>query len=731
MIERIRRFVTTALTIALSLYTLYEVNYASLAPMSQLAAFAMLGTMLCFMMYPLHPRFKDNRILQGVDLLLAAGTAFCCGYVVYEGQDLISRSGNNTDFDLNVAIVGTLLMIEATRRSIGWALPILAAVFLAYAFCGPQMPDWAFPHRGYGVDRIAPQLFLKTEGIFSTAMRVMFTYVFLFVVFGAFLEISGASKFIVNFAQKVFGRSPGGPAKVSVLASGLMGSLSGSAVANAVTTGTFTIPMMRTAGFRPHIAGGITAAAASGGALVPPVMGAGAYMMLELIDDVTFLQIAKAAIVPAVLYYVSILLIVHFYARRVGTAAPQPSGDAQQSLWQYEGLVFFGALGALIAFLFKFTPFRAVTYSLEVILLMTIISPRVAVGLGNRLCALAVCGGATAGVAMLRTHPEWSNDVPVVGGVIQLLLRPDANLSISDWTTWADAAIPGMILVLLLGLLNATWRVMILEAFQRAARGGVSLVSAAACVGVVIGVVSLTGVGSKFPNAILPIARESLLAALFLIMCCSIVLGMGLPSAVCYLLMATLIAPVLSNLTVNGHNVIPLAAHLFIFYFGMMSMVTPPVALAAYASAGIADAKIMPTALAAFRFSLVGFTLPYMFVYRPELLLMNIDGGPADPWIACLQIAIALLGICSLAGGIAGFLIHSTSWPIRIGLLIAAAMLLSPAVEINGQQWDAWVNGAGAVLFAVMSLLNWGSGGDPDQQPSSPQPSSAEPATPA
>ncbi|MEO1995517.1 MAG: TRAP transporter fused permease subunit, partial [Planctomycetaceae bacterium] len=639
----------------------------------------------------------------------------------YEGQDLIARSGNNTDFDLNVAIVGTLLMVEATRRSIGWALPILAGIFLAYAFCGPQMPDWAFPHRGYGVDRIAPQLFLKTEGIFSTAMRVMFTYVFLFVVFGAFLEISGASKFIVNFAQKVFGRSPGGPAKVSVLASGLMGSLSGSAVANAVTTGTFTIPMMRTAGFRPHIAAGITAAAASGGALVPPVMGAGAYMMLELIDDVTFLQIAKAAIVPAVLYYVSILMIVHFYARRVGTAATQPSSDSQQSLWQYEGLVFFGALGALIAFLFKFTPFRAVTYSLEIILLMTIISPRVAVSQFNRLRALGVFGAATAAVALLRVHPDWSDGVPVLGGLIQFVLRPDTNLSISNWTTWADAAIPGMILVLLLGLLDATWRVMILDAFQRAARGGVSLVSAAACVGVVIGVVSLTGVGNAFPNAIVPIAKESLLGALFLIMCCSIVLGMGLPSAVCYLLMATLIGPVLSNL-----GVIPLAAHLFIFYFGMMSMVTPPVALAAYASAGIADAKIMPTALAAFRFSLVGFTLPYMFIYRPELLLMNAEGGPADPWIACLQITIALLGICSLAGGIAGYLIHSARWPMRAGLLIAAALLLSPAVEINGQQWDVWVNGAGAVLFAVMSLLNWRSGSDPDQQPSSPQP-----ATPA
>jgi TRAP transporter 4TM/12TM fusion protein len=686
MLEKTRKLLIFLLALALFLFTLVDVNFAFLPPLSQLATFAMLGSVLCFLMFPVHPRLQQVAVFRLIDLILGLATVLCCAYLIWQGKELGNRAGAYTTADFVVAIVGTALMIEATRRSIGWALPILAGIFLLYAYFGAALPDWLFPHRGYDVQRIAAQCFLRTEGVFGIAMRVMFTYVFLFVIFGAFLEMSGATQFIIDFAQRVFGRSPGGPAKVSVLASGLMGSLSGSAVANAVTTGTFTIPMMRSAGFRPDIAGGITAAAASGGALVPPVMGAGAYMMLEIIDPpVTFLEIIKAALIPAILYYLSILMIVHLYSRRVGSGQDVVKKQPVRSLWQYEGLVFFAALGALIGFLLiGYTPFRSVTYSLEIILLLSIFSPRMKVGTANRFGAL--------GMFVLVT---------IVCGYY-LLPQLFADVELTDWTTWADAGIFGMLLVLLAGLLHPAWRKQIHEAITKSARGGVSLVAASACVGIIIGVVSLTGVGTAFPNAIVPLAKESLLLALMAIMGCSIVLGMGLPSAVCYLLMATLIGPVLSRLGVP-----PLAAHLFIFYFGMMSMVTPPVALAGYASASIAGSRIMPTSWAAFRFSLVGFTLPYMFVYRPALLLLPEEGASLSLLAVGHAVLAAILGITSLAAGLAGYLKTDLSIPARGVMFLAAALLLTPITTLGKYEVGLSVDIAGGVLFLAAAFWNW------------------------
>jgi TRAP transporter 4TM/12TM fusion protein len=687
MIERIRAVLTAVLGVALSVFTVYEVNYGLLPPLSQLAVFAMLGITLCFIMYPLHARWKDSTALRVVDLLLCVAVAVCCGYLIWQGQSLSDRPGAYTRGDVVIAMMGTVLVLEATRRSIGWALPILAGGFVLYGYVGASLPDWAFPHRGYDLGRIAEQCFLRTEGVFGVAMGVMFTYVFLFVIFGAFLEISGATQFIIDFAGRLFGGFSGGPAMVSVAGAGLMGSLSGSAVANAVTTGTFTIPMMRSAGFRPHIAGGVTAAAASGGALMPPVMGAGAYMMLEIIEPpVTFLQIMKAAILPALLYYMSLLLIVYFYSQRAGAQrAEQP--EAKPSLLQFSGIVFIAALGALIAFLLLgYTPFRAVTYSLEVILVLSILNPRIQVGIASRVMALGLLGLVTLAIGLYRS-------------------RQSEDLLLTDWSVWADAAIPGMLLVLLLGLLHSDWRKLIQEAFTKSARGGISLVSASGCVGIIIGVVGLTGIGTAFPNAVVPLAEESLLLALAAIMICSIVLGMGLPSAVCYLLMATLIGPVL-----NRMGVIPLAAHLFIFYFGMMSMVTPPVALAAYASAGIADSKIMQTSLAAFRFALAGFTLPYMFVYRPALLLMTPQGdalSASDLPAVVLAIGAAVVGIIALAAGIAGYFRTRLSMSLRAVMLISAALLLLPEIRLGQRDIGLYVNLAGGALFAVMAVWNW------------------------
>ena len=316
-----------AVSVLLCLFILAEVNYPQLAPQTELALFAMFGLMVVFLNYPIHQRLADRRVFRLLDVVLIGGVILCFGYVVIQtepvfqgfwldGKPLGERAGAELQLDYIIGGVGLILILEATRRSIGMTLPLLSFTFLLYAGFGQFMPDWLFPHRGYSVQRIISQTFLHSQGAFGIALRVMFTYVFLFVLFGTLLERTGATGYVLNLARRMFGSSVGAPAKVAVLSSGMMGSLSGSAVANTATTGTFTIPLMTRSGFQPTIAGGIEAAASSGGALVPPIMGAAAYMMLEIVEPaVTYLEIIKAALLPAILYYTGMLCMVHFSAQ--------------------------------------------------------------------------------------------------------------------------------------------------------------------------------------------------------------------------------------------------------------------------------------------------------------------------------------------------------------------------------------------------------------------------------
>ncbi len=651
--KKIRALKVRTLAVLLCLFTLAEVNYPHLRPQSQLAIFAGLGLALCFLCYPLAKRFRDAAWSRTLDWVLVVATFLPCAFVVVQtepaldrfwlaGASLGNRAGAELPLDHAIGVLGLVLILVATRRVVGWALPVLVLAFLAYGHWGQVMPSWLFPHRGYGLERLVSQSFLHSQGVFGIALRVMMTYVFLFVVFGALLEATGATRFIIDWTRRLFGQSAGAPAKVSILSSGLMGSLSGSAVANTATTGTFTIPLMRSAGFSPQVAAGIEAAASSGGALVPPVMGAGAYMMLELVDPpVTYLAIVQAAILPAILYYFSLFMIVHLTARRMAARkAPGESNDMDETLAEtveappassiqaerLSGLIFFAGLGSLIAFLIAgFTVFRAATVAMAVVWVLSLF------------------------------HAET-----------RLTLR------------------------------------RLLDSFERAARGGTSLVAAAASVGILLGVVTLTGVGSKLPATIIPLAESNLFLALLLIMVSSIVLGMGLPSAVCYLLLATLIGPAL-----GGLGVPPLAAHLFIFYFGLMSMVTPPVALAAYTAASIAGARIMATALHAFRFALIGFALPFLFVYRPELLMLAPGGGAAS-WLAVTgAFALVAVGIVALACALAGHLGRGLGPGWRIALLAAAVLVFAPP----GETVLSWLNLGGLVLFAAVAawLLRGGS----------------------
>ncbi len=662
MLQHFRRILFRTCAAILAVFILAEVNYPQLSPQAQLAIFAMLGLVLVFLKYPIHRRFQEYIFFQVLDFVFALAVIICFGYILIQtepvfkrfwidGQRLGDRAGMGTTTDYVIGLLGLLLVLEGTRRAIGLTLCILSVAFLAYAAFGQSMPDWLFPHRGYSWERIVSQTFLHSQGVFGIALKVMFTYVFLFVLFGALLEKTGATGYIISFARRLFRSSVGGPAKVAVVSSGAMGSLSGSAVANTATTGTFTIPMMRSSGFRPTVAGGIEAAASSGGALVPPIMGAGAYMMLEIVEPaVTYLEIIKAALIPAILYYTALLLIVHFYAKRVGAAAEvlrESEIETSQATTGIEGFVFLVAFITLILFLILgYTPFRSVSLSLLFILIL----------IGIRGVWEVIQQGGRG---------DSPSTVALISNTCVLLARQ----------IWVGVR-------------------RIVEAMEKAADGGVSLIAAAACVGLILGVVTLTGIGAKLPGALLPLAENSRILALALLMVSTIILGMGLPSSVCYLLMATLVGPVLTEL-----GLVPLAVHLFIFYFGMMAMVTPPVALAAYTAAAIAGTGIMQTGVAAFRFALVGFALPYAFTLKPELLLLSSDGGGATFFGVVISVLIATFGVVALAVSVVGYWFTSLDFWQRSGLLGAAVLFLLTH--------SGWGHLVAFILLTAIVFFNW------------------------
>ncbi|MDA7861638.1 TRAP transporter fused permease subunit [Mariniblastus sp.] len=630
-----KNFVYCVLAVVLSLFVLAAANYNLFDPQPNLAMFGMLGLLLVFLSRPLVKERPDWQLGRAIDVSLMLLTVVVFGYIFVQSEQnlkrfwvdgilLGDRAGNEKPLDFFIAGTGLILILEATRRAIGWTLPILCCLFITYAIFGASMPDWLFPHRGSSWGQIAQKSFLQSGGVFGVALKVMFNYVFLFVLFGTLLEQTGATAYVIKLARNLFKNSSGGPAKVAVVSSGLMGSLSGSAVANTATTGTFTIPLMKSSGFDPESAAGVEAAASSGGALMPPIMGAGAYMMLELVEPaVTYVEIIKAALIPAILYYTALLLTVHFHSKRIGAEAESEIGaESEGPMSRYQGFVFFGAFVILIAMLLSgFTPYRSVSVSL-------------------------------IGILVLSQFSELT------------------RLSFPK----------------------------VIQALVGAAKGGMTLIVAASCVGIILGVVDLTGLGASLPAKIQAFANDSSILALLLLMVSTIVLGMGLPSAVCYLLMAILVGSVLTTLKTP-----PLAAHLFIFYFGMMSMVTPPVALAAYAAAAIAKADVMKAAFSAFRFALVGFALPFAFVLKPELLMLTIDNEAASPLMVVMMVSITLIGILGLAASIAGYAFKALSLPLR-SLLLGLSLLV---FFTRWQEWQIAVQLVAAGLILVLMAVNY------------------------
>jgi len=584
---------------------LVQLNLPLLTPQAALAIFLGIGLGLVFCL----PAKRLSPWLRWIARALGVLSVLACARIAWESQPLTggdavlgNRVGSETPLDLACAVVVVFAVLIATWWRIGWPLVVLALLAMGYALAGPVLPDWLLAHRGTPPLRLINQLGLHEQGVFGVAISVMFTSVALFVLLGVLLQACGAISFMIGLAQRWFGQSPGGMAKIAVVGSGLMGSLSGSAVANTAATGAFSIPLMRASGFTGVQAAAIEAVASSGGALVPPVMGAAAYLMLEIIQPpVTLLTIMRAAIIPAILYYLSLFLIVDFSARRRmhdagANNAPPPPAIAKIKVSAFAGVVFFAAVAALVTALISgLSPSRSATIA-------CVLAP-----------ALAFC------------HPST---------------RPAFRV------LWKSGG-----------------------AF---ARDLAPLLLAAACAGIIIGVLTMTGGGTRIAGIIMPLMDQHILLALLALMVVSLLLGLGLPPLVCYLLMTSLLGAVIAKLGVPA-----LAAHFFIFYFGMLSMITPPVALAAFAAAGIAGAPPMAVGFQAIRFGWITFLIPFLFVFRPEILLLE---GTLDRWpVAMWTTFCAICGIAAFAAGTARYALGPLGRGSRILIFIAACVMILPA----------------------------------------------------
>ncbi|PIX19206.1 MAG: permease, partial [Deltaproteobacteria bacterium CG_4_8_14_3_um_filter_51_11] len=585
-----------------------------------------------FLTVPFKNARKDRLTVWLIlDWLMIAASVACTVYICYNLDALFERQGDWLFSDTLVSIVGTLLVIEACRRVIGPAMALICCLGILYALFGPYMPE-LFEHKGYTIERIATTLWLTTEGVFGLPIGVAATFVFVFVLFGAFLEVMGGGAFFIDLAYALTGRFSGGPAKTSVLASGFMGSVSGSAVGNVVATGSFTIPMMKKVGYKPHVAGAIEAAASTGGQLMPPIMGAGAFLMAEF-TNISYLTIIKVALMPAIMYYLTVLLFVHIEAQKLGL-----KGEAKENLPKAfkvirEGLPFLVPVGILIY------------------VLVSNYSPMMA--------------GFVAVISTVFAS--------LIARVIKLLVHSDGGLRES-------IASPYFIVKQARD---------ILDALERGAKNAIMVSVACAAAGIIVGMVTLTGMGLKFSSMVLDLSLGIELLALLLIAVASLVLGMGLPVTASYIVLATLTGPALLDMGV------PLmVSHMIVFWYSQDSNVTPPVSLASFAAAGVAGANPMKTALTSWKLAKGLYIIPIVMAYRPLLGVgENFEINHLEVYLTA---AATTLGLVAFAAALERYFFRKATW-FETLLFVAAAL---------GLFWPSyWTDIAGAMCLGAVLVL--------------------------
>ena len=592
-----------------SLFQLYTAFFGVLDAQIQRAIHLSFGLALVYILYPTRKSWSRSRV-HWFDLLLAILSVAAPLYIVIFYKDLVMRAGITTTTDMLVGGLGVLFVMEAARRVVGWPIVTVAILFLGYAFAGPYLPG-AFAHQGVTINGLVGHLFYTTEGIFGIPLGVSSTFIFLFILFGAYLEKTGLGKFFIDLANAIAGWASGGPAKVAVLSSGLMGTVSGSSVGNVAGTGSLTIPMMKKLGYRPEFAGAVEAAASTGGQLMPPIMGAAAFLMAEFVGT-PYVNIVKAAALPALLYFTGIWIGVHLEAKRAGL-----KGIPREELPKVKDILAERGHLAL--------PLIGIVY-------------------------LLVSGRSPMQAAL------WAIALSIVAS----MLRKSTRISLAD----------------------------ILKGLEEGARSALGVVIACATAGIIIGVVTKTGLGLSLGSTLIDLAGGQLLPTLFFTMVTSIILGMGVPTTANYVITSTIAAPILVQMGVPV-----LAAHMFVFYFGIIADVTPPVALAAFAGAGIAGSDPMKTGVQASKLAIAAFLIPYIFVLSPSLLLIDTTLPKV-----LMMMTTSLIGMTAVAAAIAGYLIMPTKWLDRILFFIGGLMLIDPNLITDL---------VGIGLLAVGFTLQW------------------------
>ncbi|MEN1969827.1 TRAP transporter permease [Lentibacillus sp. N15] len=589
----------------MSLFHIYVLGFQPVTPWLLYTVHLGLGAVLVFLMYPFRKSTSESVTI--VDLLLILGIVFVGTYLIVEMDELVYRIGvAPTALDLVVSLILIIVVLEITRRTTGIILPVLAILFMLYAYFGASFPG-VLEHRGYDWSRILSYL-NSMDAIFSVPIGASASFVFLFILFGSFLNETGGSKFFINFAIGATGSRRGGPAKAAVLSSALFGSVSGNSVANVVTTGVFTIPLMKKIGYPSRYAGAIESVASTGGQIMPPILGSAAFIMAQLVG-VPYLNVVVASIIPALLYFVTALVIIDLQAAKLGLKGmDKKTLPNLKEVLKKEGHLFIPLL--------------------VLIFVMTV----------------------------LKASPIKAAIWAIVSTIVVSIWNKQTRLGIRK----------------------------LINSLANGAESALGMIAACATAGLIIGVLNLTGAGLKFATLVISFSGGHLSIALVLTMIATIILGMGLPTTAAYLITAAVVAPALIQMGVS-----PIAAHMFVFYFACLSAFTPPVALAAYAAAGIANAKPMQVAMTAVKVGIVAFIIPFAFVYGPAILF---EGSYLEILLATIT---ALIGAFALATAVEGWFIGArANIIIRIILSIASLLLLVP-------NWLSDIVGIAMILIAI------------------------------
>lgn len=587
-------WIVTFIGVAFTIFQLYVGYFGTLPSQKQGAVHLGTALGLVFLLYPARKELiKKEKTIPWYDIVLAFTAMFVTYYKILKFDELRqSRVLGYDSVETLISVIGIILLLEATRRTVGLPIVIVALTMIAYALFGDLIPTQVLSHKGFDYSRITNVLWFQDSGVFGTPIQISAKFIYLFLFFGVMLVHTNIGKFFNDLAFSLTGRFTGGTAKAAVAASALQGMVSGSSVGNTVASGSFTIPMMKNAGFKPEFAAGTEASASTGGQLMPPIMGAAAFIMMDYVG-VSYSVIMLSALIPAILYFTGIFIGTHFEAKRLNILGlPKSQLPSFKTLMLKNGFMLLPLILIIGTVMIGYTPQRA-----------------------------AIIGIATA--------------------YLVSLIRKDTRLSFRK----------------------------LIDVFEQGARVALPVISAVATAGIIAGVVSITGLGAKFAAGIISLSGGSLFLALIFTMVACIVLGMGLPTTANYVVTATVAAPAL----INGFDLPPISVHMFVFYFGIVADITPPVSLAAYAGAGIARANPFKSGIGAVKLAIAAFIIPYIFIYNPILVLVD-----ATTFTVITGVTTAVLGMAGISGSLIGYFNNKTTIIERIMLFAGGLFLIVP-----------------------------------------------------